>query len=280
MAGQGGEEPGMAGQGGEEPVTMQGQCERRAPGVSCDDGDPCTENDVCDSTRECHGSPIFCDDGNECTVDSCDEGACVAEPIDDGTACGDSSEANCDGADLCIDGTCDENLGEDGTPCDDEDPDTGADVCSNLVCEGVPACADGTTEQNFAGNMVGCAGVVSWTERATLCGEGLSPCTAAQWVTRRGDAIPTHHYWTNTNLGWGGSAMLCTASTGDGSPCSGMEPSPMHVCAPAETTGTSSIDPEDNTCQWSNCGLNSSAPNQHFGGCGIPDPTAGTLCCW
>jgi hypothetical protein len=37
-------------------------------------------------------------------------------------------------------------------------------------------------------------------------------------------------------------------------------------------------DPLGNECNWHRCGLGSSAPAQHFGGC-FENPTAGTLCC-
>src|SRR5262250_18072 len=52
-----------------------------APGAPCDDGNPCTGPDVCDSLLSCVGPPISgpaCDDGKFCTVnDTCADGECV-----------------------------------------------------------------------------------------------------------------------------------------------------------------------------------------------------------
>ena len=58
-------------------------------GTSCDDDDPCTEDDMCVS-GECDGAEIpacipcdgqaDCDDGNACTEDACVEDVCVFTP--------------------------------------------------------------------------------------------------------------------------------------------------------------------------------------------------------
>ena len=43
----------------------------------CDDGDPCTQNDMC-SGGVCVGSSYICDDGLPCTIDICDgDGSCT-----------------------------------------------------------------------------------------------------------------------------------------------------------------------------------------------------------
>ncbi len=49
------------------------------PGEACDDGDPCTENDMLDASCNCVGTPKNCDDGNPFTTDYCDQqtGDCV-----------------------------------------------------------------------------------------------------------------------------------------------------------------------------------------------------------
>ncbi|MCH7813745.1 MAG: PKD domain-containing protein, partial [Planctomycetes bacterium] len=40
----------------------------------CDDGDQCTEDDVC-SSGVCVGVVVSCDDGNPCTIDTCTDDA-------------------------------------------------------------------------------------------------------------------------------------------------------------------------------------------------------------
>jgi glucose/arabinose dehydrogenase len=84
---------------------------------SCDDGNPCTLNDVC-SNGVCAGEPIDCSGLDDvCVVGICDEqtGSCVIDPVDA------------------------------GTPCDDGDACTNDDACSNGVCAGAFADCDGDT---------------------------------------------------------------------------------------------------------------------------------------
>jgi alpha-tubulin suppressor-like RCC1 family protein len=136
---------------------------------------------------------------------------------------------------------------------------------SGLVLGG---CADGTDEQVFGNGMVGCAGTVGFSARNTLCAAGYQAATAVQWSTNRGAGIPAHHYWTNDPLFWAGSPSACFVSKSVGSDCGA--DTPMRVCA------VSLDDPEGNHCNWTQCGLYTTA-NQYFGGCGN-NFTAGTLC--
>jgi hypothetical protein len=103
----------------------------------CDDGDACTENDVC-SEGTCGGADMVCDDDNPCTDDSCEPATgCtftnnVAE-CDDGDACTTD--------DTCADGQC---VGGDAPDCDDDDACT-VDACDPATgCVNTPAsCDDG-----------------------------------------------------------------------------------------------------------------------------------------
>lgn len=77
-------------------------------GLECDDGNACTENDVCDAGG-CTGAPVLdgetCDDGNQCTeLDACEAGICTGVAVIDGTSCDDGS--GCTRPDLCQAGTC------------------------------------------------------------------------------------------------------------------------------------------------------------------------------
>lgn len=123
-------------------------------GSSCDDGIPCTENDVIDINCECHGTPndvladdgLFCNgteycdvllgsqpdtpidlnDGVPCTVDSCDEINDVIIHVPNDDLCNDGDP--CNGLEVCdpIEGC------KAGTPvvCDDGDPCT-VDYCDS-----------------------------------------------------------------------------------------------------------------------------------------------------
>lgn len=139
-----------------------------------------------------------------------------------------------------------------------------------------PDCQEGVLpaelfgESVYGPKVVGCAGKVTWSQRATLCGPGSRPCTAAEWVDARGSQVPTHDYWTNDNLRYGGTSSSCYASTTSGAACPTGQP--MRVCT---SNGT---DQEGNACNWTSCGYGSASPNQYFGGC-ANNTTAGTLCC-
>ncbi|MDY0004968.1 MAG: DUF4215 domain-containing protein, partial [Polyangia bacterium] len=88
--------------------------------------------------------------------------------------------------------------------------------CNGLADGQDPACsgcADGTAEQVFARGMVGCAGLVSFANRATLCASGYRPCSAEQWVRLHGRAGPAYSYWTDDDLRWNGLADSCRVST-------------------------------------------------------------------
>jgi len=77
------------------------RCEECADGLSCDDGNWCTVNDVCVGTVCQGGAPRDCSDGIACTRDDCDNGAC-SNP-DDLTYCSDG--------DPCTADTCNRGLG-------------------------------------------------------------------------------------------------------------------------------------------------------------------------
>jgi hypothetical protein len=54
--------------------------------IVCTDGNPCTINDAC-SGGACVAVPKVCNDANGCTSDSCQEGSCLFEKLNDGTSC-------------------------------------------------------------------------------------------------------------------------------------------------------------------------------------------------
>jgi hypothetical protein len=77
---------------------------------SCDDGNACTEEDVCGAGGVCGGVPInattSCDDGNVCTEDGCAAASgCIHTPVEakkpctDGNAC--TINTVCSGTGLC-----------------------------------------------------------------------------------------------------------------------------------------------------------------------------------
>lgn len=77
-----------------------------AEGIACDDNDPCTEDDICQSGT-CLGAPVSdgapCDDGEQCTSESCQAGVCTPLALT-GTPCEDGS--TCTRNDTCSQGSC------------------------------------------------------------------------------------------------------------------------------------------------------------------------------
>jgi cysteine-rich repeat protein len=73
-------------------------------GTACEDGDPCTKDDVCDGAGSCTaGAPAMCDDGNPCTDDACTPGVgCESTP--NSNPCDDPS--GCAAGGTCSGGTC------------------------------------------------------------------------------------------------------------------------------------------------------------------------------
>lgn len=77
-------------------------------GNACDDDNPCTSSDVCQSGA-CTGTPVAgnppCNDGNACTApDSCQAGVCTGSAVANGTPCDDGDP--CSRPDSCQAGSC------------------------------------------------------------------------------------------------------------------------------------------------------------------------------
>ena len=157
-------------------------------GSDCDDGDPCTIDDVCDG-GVCGGDPNPCDDGVACTLDACNNGSCShtasAAACDDRNPCtndlcgpsGCVHQANvepcddgnpCTIGDTCSAGTCVGNL----LNCDDHNPCTD-DACGATACvhtNNTAACTDGNAcTQNDTCSGGQCVGVALGCDDANPC---------------------------------------------------------------------------------------------------------------
>ncbi len=188
----------------------------RADGSACDDEDPCTGMDVC-SSGVCGGTATDCSaltDG--CNVGRCDaSGACVTDPVADGTACDDGNactamdacsagacvgEASMGGSDCgddCNEGVCEAATGEcrrtpinEGGACEDADMCTEAGTCSAGICAADPVdCStlDGPCVVGMCDAESGC--VAMNRPDGEACDDGLA-CTSGDTCTG-GECIPT-----------------------------------------------------------------------------------------
>jgi cysteine-rich repeat protein len=158
-------------------------CTFEPAGSSCEDGEFCNGEEVCDGAGTClPGQPVDCDDGVGCTVDSCDEAAdaCVNAP-DDGL-CDDGQF--CNGAEVCdLANDCQQGVPvdcDDGVGCTDDSCDEANDQCVNepndlncpddgVFCNGVEFC-DAAADCSSTGDP--CPG-------GTVCNEETDTCDAA-----------------------------------------------------------------------------------------------------
>jgi hypothetical protein len=147
-----------------DPQTGGCIAEPLTDGATCDDGDGCTVEDAC-SSGFCLGIPKDCTDlDDQCNLGECvgTTGVCAAVPVADGLICDDDDLCTLD--DFCSNGACrgdpldctqfDDvcNVGEcvgtsgvcaaaptnEGGTCDDNDPCTINDACTNGTCAGTP----------------------------------------------------------------------------------------------------------------------------------------------
>ncbi|MCB9728169.1 MAG: hypothetical protein H6746_06790 [Deltaproteobacteria bacterium] len=199
-------------------------------GQPCDDGDPCSSDDVCDN-GQCSGTVLSCDDGLACTQDLCGPTGCEHVAIEGlcaiGGACYGNGQTN--PADPCQ--RCDPTQAQDGwtgaadgTPCDDGDACTTADACKGGVCMSAsapcPDDGDPCTKPTCAGGSCGFEAL-----SGVACDDG-DPCTTGESCTAG-------------VCGGGQPVETAGCQPGEGAPCSyHTDCYPWGVCARRETTGT------------------------------------------
>ena len=124
----------------------------------CDDGKPCTSNDVCFEGNCKSGGPTVCNDGNGCTDDSCDpQEGCVYKnntlACDDGDVC--SSSDKCAGG-ICAPGQ--QLICNDGNVCTDDSCDPVLAciyVANSEACSDFNNCTENAQDKCVAGECVG-----------------------------------------------------------------------------------------------------------------------------
>ena len=163
----------------------------------CDDGDACTQVDLC-AAGTCVGSqPQSCNDGNPCTDDSClpasgcahvdnlalcdDQNACTQLDVCANGSCLGTEPMDCDDDNVCTTDSCDPVDGcvhaLNAAPCDDGDTCTTGDHCEDGTCvsTGTFDCDDGNPCTDDACDAAGGC-THSPTAGPADCDDG-NPCT-------------------------------------------------------------------------------------------------------
>jgi len=170
----------------------------------CDDGNPCTIEDMCVGGTCQPGVPVVCNDGNVCTTDTCDPlTGCVftnnTSPCNDGNACstgevcvGGTCQLGvgvaCSASDQChVPGTCNPVTGAcsnppkpSGTVCNDGNPCTVGEVCIGGVCGGAVMIPVPVETQNL----------VAAADKSTYSWTPVSDATAYDVVRGNITALP------------------------------------------------------------------------------------------
>jgi hypothetical protein len=102
--------------------------------VTCDDGDPCTEGDRCDSGSCEAGISVDCDDNNSCTADSCGPDGCEHARLSDGSSCALFNQEQ----GRCVAGQCTRVCTNNAKCIDGASCSTG--VCTDGLVPGVKVC--------------------------------------------------------------------------------------------------------------------------------------------
>ena len=166
----------------------EGACSFPPAVASCDDGDLCTDPDVCDGGK-CGGLPKDCDDKNPCTWDGCAPvSGCTHVPHDG--VCGEGATAG-----VCFNGAC----------CQ---PSCTGKTCGSNGCGGsCGACGAGTT-CGAAGACVPCS-CTGKTCGDDGCGTSCGTCAAGLSCTALGVCTPPEGTCTGDCTGQTTDAMLC-----------------------------------------------------------------------
>jgi cysteine-rich repeat protein len=196
-----------------DPATGACSAPEKPTGTACDDGDACTQVDICQAGACVGANPVTCTVQDQCHVlGACDPttGVCSNPEAADGTACDDGNlctqtdtcqagvcvGANpivCTALDQCHDaGVCDPASGvcsdpekSDGAACDDGDACTQEDACLTGLCLGAnPVVCTAQDQCHDAGTCDPATGVCSDPAKAdgTLCDDG-SLCTETDTCT-------------------------------------------------------------------------------------------------
>ncbi|NUN15080.1 MAG: hypothetical protein HUU55_15730 [Myxococcales bacterium] len=203
-------------------------CSFTSAAGACDDGNVCTQNDMC-SGGKCIGGPtMVCDDKNVCTVDSCqpqagcvyastsaacdDANDCTANDMCAGGKCAGTTK-NCDDGIACTADECQSGKGCVYTPqpaaCNDDNPCT-TDTCGPTGCTfdvNAAACSD--NNPCTVGDQ--CAEGVCISGGLNTCDDAI-PCTEDACNPQQGCTHQPNHTKCADNVAC--TTDSCSAASG------------------------------------------------------------------
>jgi hypothetical protein len=183
----------------------------KADGAPCDDGNPCTQTDTCQSGACVGGNPVVCTASDQCHVAGvCDPttGTCSNPAKPNGAPCDDGNV--CTSGDTCQGGVCTSGTAVAGCCNTAADCPTPANQCKQAACV-----SNACVEQNKA-NGTGCNDGDACVGDTCLNGVCQSVCTGGNICCGPTTMFP-------------GSCKFATghACTGNGNCCSGNCVGPM-----------------------------------------------------
>ena len=243
----------------------------------CDDGKVCTEADTCASGL-CVGTAKLCNDNDPCTSDACveptgckytgvsgatcnDNNQCTQTDICQSGTCVGSNPKNCNDSKVCTTDSCDPAVGcknvNNTVSCDDGNPCTTTDTCSNGVCVGTGGlnCDDGnpcTTDNcalgsgcSYSNNTLPCNDNNACTQNDT-CKSGS--CTDVQSVNcDDGNVCTADSCDSLAGCGYAPKSGPCT----DNNACTENDTCANSACQP----GTAKVCVDGNQCTTDTCDI-------------------------
>jgi hypothetical protein len=244
----------------------------KADGAACDDGDPCTRADACQSGACASGTPVSCSPVDDChDSGTCDSatGECTNPPKADGAACDDGNPCStldacragtctggtlltCPASDACREaGVCNAATGQceaapkaDGTACNDGNACTRTDACQGGVCTGgSPVACTASDDCHLPGACDIATGACTDPAKAngSVCNDG-NACTR------------TDRCLSGTCRGENPVVCSATDQCHDGGTCN---PASGLCSGPAKPNGTTCSDgnacSQGDTCQGGTC---------------------------
>ena len=254
---------------------------------ACNDGKPCTTNDLC-GAGSCAGTAKSCADSDACTADSCNAttGTCANTPI---VGCGGncSAPSDCNDSNPCTDNQCAGGkcaFANNTLACDDGNGCTVGDVCESGVC--APGGAKGCNDSKVCTTDTCTGGVCGNTNNTVSCddsnacttGDICSGGACAGIVKSCNDNNPCTNDSCNATTG----ACVATNNTlacNDGNPCTDND-----LCSNGSCAGSTKNCNDSNFCTADSCS-NGSCVNSNTtsacddgNGCTVGDACANGSC--